>query len=53
LGGSLKPEGLGDGPKLDSRLQLAQLILMNRIISLSINLLRESCHNLKNIKDQE
>jgi hypothetical protein len=31
LGGSLKPEGLGDGPKLNSRLPRAQLLLMNRI----------------------
>ena len=31
LGGSLKPEGLGDGPKLNSRLPRTQLLFMNRI----------------------
>jgi len=34
LGGSLKSEGLGDGPKLNSRLRRAQLLLMNRITEL-------------------
>jgi hypothetical protein len=33
LGGSLKSEGPGDDPKLNSRLPRSQLLLMNRISS--------------------